>query len=130
MKLRSRKKRIEDTFDVIVPSGLIANTEKGFYYVKSGKRFKFISERAKDSWSLNSIRTTEKALGSLPVSGLLGFRDGSLLKDISDGKIYLISDNKRRHIVDPDVLLWLNFGVIEVGEKEISFHQLGEKLNG
>lgn len=114
----------------LIPSGLIAHTEKGFYYVKGAKRFKFVSDRARKSWNLPEIKTVEAVLSKIPVSGLLGFRDGSLLKDISDGKIYLISDNRRRHVVDPDVLEWLDYDVVEVGEKEISIHQLGEKLNG
>ena len=61
-------------------------------------------------------------------SGILGFRDGSLIHDISDGRIYLISDSKRRHIVDPDVLEWLDSEIIKVGQKEIFVHPEGEKL--
>lgn len=130
MKLRNRFSKKDSVIDVLVPSGLIASTEKGFYYVKGNKRFKFVSDRARDSWSLKVVRTTEFAMSSVPVSGLLGFRDGSLLKDVSDGKIYLISDNKRRHIASPDVFLWAGNDIIEVGEKEISIHQLGDKLHG
>lgn len=128
--LRALKKKPSKTFTPVVPSGLIAHTEKGYFYVKGNKRFKFVSNRARNSWNLPIINTVEAVLVGYPIAGLLGFRDGSLLKDISDGKMYLVSDNKRRHITDPDVLAWLNCEVIEVGEKEISIHQLGDKLNG
>jgi hypothetical protein len=52
-----------------------------------------------------------------------------LVKDISDGKIYLISDNKRRHIVEPDILEWINVQIIQAGQKEIFVHEEGEKLS-
>ena len=111
-----------------IPSGLIAHTEKGYFYVKGGKRFRFISERAMLSWNLPVIVTKDEMLSKLVIAGTLGFRDGTLVKDISNGKIYLISDSKRRHIVDPDVLEWLKTKMISSGEKEISIHDEGEKL--
>lgn len=112
----------------LVPSGLIANTEKGFFYIKGSKRFKFISERAMTSWSLPIIKTSESMMLKYSMAGVLGFRDGTLIKDISDGKLYLISDSKRRHVVDPDVLEWLGSEIVNVGQKEIFVHAEGEKL--
>jgi hypothetical protein len=123
-------KRPNKIYTPVVPSGLIAYTEKGYFYIKGKKRFKFVSDKARESWCLPVIETKEIMLKDIVLSGILGFRDGSLVKDISDGKIYLISDSKRRHIVDPDVLEWMNQEVITVGEKEISAHIQGDKLNG
>jgi len=70
-------------------------------------------------------------LSKFKVVGKLGFRDGTLIKDISDGKIYLISQNKRRHITSPDV--FDNFGldrskIVEVSSDEVAMHLLGENL--
>lgn len=115
-------------FTPVVPSGLIAETEAGYFYIKGKKRFKFVSDRAKDSWSLPIIKTKESIISSCTISGTLGFRDGTLVKDISDGKIYLISDSKRRHVTDPDVLEWLGVKPIDVGQKEILTHDEGESL--
>ena len=125
----SKKKSVKKTYSPIVPSGLIAHTEKGYFYVKGNKRFKFISERAMASWGLPVIDTKEIMMSRLTTSGVIGFRDGTLVKDISDGKMYLISDNKRRHIVEPDVLEWLNAQIIQAGQKEIFVHEEGEKLS-
>jgi hypothetical protein len=112
----------------IVPNGLIAHTEKGFFYIKGKKRFKFISDRAMLSWNLPVVKTKESVMTLCVMAGTLGFRDGSLVQDISDGKIYLISDSKRRHVTDPDVLEWLDSEIIKTGQKEILVHDEGEKL--
>jgi len=115
-------------YSPLVPSGLIAHTEKGYFYVKGKKRFKFVSEKAMKSWSLPIIETKEFAMAGFLTAGVLGYRDGSLLQDISDGKIYLISDSKRRHITEPEVLEWLDSEIIKVGQKEIFVHAEGDKL--
>lgn len=112
----------------LVPSGLIAKTDKGYFYIKGVKKFKFVSDRAMLSWNLPIISTTDDKLAKLSLAGTLGFRDGTLIKDISDGKIYLISDSKRRHIVEPDVLEWLNTDIVEAGQKEVLVHIEGDTL--
>jgi hypothetical protein len=125
-----RKKQNKKTYNPIVPNGLIAQTEKGYFYIKNKKKFKFVSDRAMVSWTLPIVQTKDATLSGYQLMGSLGFRDGTLVKDISDGKIYLISDSKRRHIVEPDILEWLDADVISVGQKEILAHEEGEELNG
>ena len=115
-------------FNPDVPSGLIAETEKGFFYIKGKKRFKFVSERAMQTWNLPVVKTLESKLAGYTIMGTLGLRDGTVAKDISDSKIYLISDSKKRHIVNPDVLLWLNSSIIEVSQKDILIHTDGDPL--
>jgi hypothetical protein len=129
MNLIKRKShKVLKSYNPFVPSGLIAYTEKGYFYIKGGKKFKFVSERSMLSWALPIIKTTDDKLSKLVIAGTLGFRDGTLIKDIYDGKIYLVSDSKRRHIVDPDVLEWLNVEVILAGQKEVLIHEEGEPL--
>jgi hypothetical protein len=117
------------SFTPNVPSGLIANTEKGYFYIKGKKRFKFVSERAMETWDLPVIKTKEEKLTGITIMGTLGLRDGTVAKDISDGKIYLISDAKRRHIINPDVLEWINAKIVDVGQKEILVHTEGDPLD-
>ncbi len=113
------------------PSGIAVKTDKNTYWIKDYKRYKLISDRAANSWSFTTVNATEEALSSTKLVGKLGFRDGTLIKNISDGKMYLVSQNKLRHISDPD--LFLKYGldrskVIEVSDAEIKSHDLGENL--
>jgi Ni/Co efflux regulator RcnB len=113
------------------PSGLAVKTDKGTYWIKDGKRYKLISDRAADSWSFNTIEATESAVTHMKLVGKLGFRDGALIKNIADGKMYLISQNKRRHIVSPDSFTRYGLDrsrVIEVSDIETNMHELGENL--
>jgi hypothetical protein len=113
------------------PSGIAVKTDKAVYWVKDGKRFKLISERAAKSWAFTTVNATEAALVGMKIAGALGFRDGTLIKNIADGKMYLVSQNKKRHIVSPDI--FIKFGLdrskmIEVSATEIAAHELGEDL--
>ena len=124
-----QKKSVKQIKDApFVPSGLVGLNAGSFYYVKGNKRFKFVSERAMKSWCLPVLKIDAAFLNKLSSGGTLGFRDGSLVKDISDGKIYLISDSKRRHVVNPDVLEWIDSAIIDAGQKEILVHQEGEPI--
>ena len=129
LEVFKKKSKTTKFFNPIVPSGLIAQTEKGYFYIKGKRRFKFVSERAMSTWCLPIINTTEQKLAGFPQMGTLGLRDGSLVKDISDGKIYLISDNKKRHITNPDVLIWINSSIIDVSQKDILVHEDGDPLD-
>ena len=113
------------------PSGVAVKTNTATYWIKDGKRYKLISDRAAKSWSFTEINATENSVSHMKVAGKLGFRDGTLIKNIADGKMYLISQNKKRHIVDPDI--FIKYGLdrsklIEVSEFEASIHDLGEDL--
>jgi hypothetical protein len=113
------------------PSGLAVKTDKSTYWIKDGKRYKLISDRAAMSWSFTTVNVTEAALSGIKLVGKLGFRDGTLIKNIADGKMYLVSQNKLRHIVDPDTFdrYGLNrSNLIEVSDTEIKAHDIGEEL--
>ena len=128
-KKKTQTKTVIDP--IVFPSGLAVKTEKAIYWIKDGKRFRLISDRAANSWAFTTVKATEQAVSLMKVAGKLGFRDGSLIKNIADGKMYLISQNKRRHIVDPDS--FDRYGLdrsklIEVSESEIKAHDIGEIL--
>ena len=132
-----RKKPKQNTQTVLVtlqtnfPSGIAVKTDKATYWIKDNKRYKLISDRAAESWLFTTVNATETAVSGIKLVGKLGFRDGTLIKNISDGKLYLISQNKRRHIIDPDV--FNKYGLdrsklIEVSDLEAAMHDLGDDL--
>lgn len=131
------KKRFKNTKKNLItlptnfPSGLAVKTDKATYWIKDGKRFKLISDRAALSWLFTTIDATEESVSGMKIVGKLGFRDGTLIKDISNGKMYLISQNKRRHIVSPDSFDRYGLDrskIIEVSALESEMHDLGENL--
>jgi len=127
------KKEITVSEPTNFPSGIAVKTDRATYWIKDGKRYKIISDRAAKSWLFTTVKATEAALSGIKIVGKLGFRDGSLIKNVADGKMYLVSQNKLRHIVDPDV--FDRYGLdrsrlVEVSEIEIAAHTLGESLNG
>ena len=113
------------------PSGIAVKTENSTYWIKDGKRFRLISDRAEKSWDFITVMALESSLVNIKKAGVLGFRDGTLIKNIADGKMYLVSQNKRRHITTPDVFDKYGldrFKIIEVSSKEAEMHELGESL--
>lgn len=119
------------TYPTNFPSGLAVKTESATYWIKDGKKFRLISERAEKSWSFPTVHATESSLVNIKTAGKLGFRDGTLIKNIADGKMYLISQNKRRQIVSPDTFDAYGLdrnNLIEVSESETNMHDLGENL--
>ena len=69
---------------------------------------------------------------NIQISGILGFRDGTLIRDVSNQRLYLISDNKKRNISDPDFFKIFNYkkdDIILVSSKEAGCHKEGEPIN-
>lgn len=113
------------------PSGLAVKTDKETYWIKDGKRYKLISSRAAKSWNFTTVKASESAISNIKLAGRLGFRDGTLIKNIADGKMYLVSQNKKRHIVSPDIFIKYGLNksnLIEVSESEVQMHENGEDL--
>ena len=110
-------------------------TEKGYFYAFSNtQRYRFISKRVLDSWNpyfISKIKEDDPAVQKMKVVAKMKFRSGSLLYCQADGKMYLISNNKARHIKNPDWLEGLgltNKDAVWVSEDEINLHEIGEPL--
>lgn len=115
------------------PDGVAIETEKGYYFIKNAKRYKFPSERVFNSWRLTPIVSSESACAHLPLSKApMGFRDGTLVSNFADAKIYLISGGKRRLVTNPTILDDLSLDAITatvVSQDEILLHNEGEELS-
>ena len=114
------------------PTGLAVDTEAGIYFIKGKTKFKLYSDRCAESWRFETVPGSLASVAQFVYGGYLGFRDGSLIQNVADGKIYLVSGTKRRHVTSPDV--FARYGlcrdcIIEVSETETNLHQEGEPLN-
>lgn len=114
------------------PFWTFVSTENGMFLLKEKTRVRITTERILNSWSVRLVPTTEAAVKHYPITGKLGFRDGTLINNMGDGKIYLISQNKRRPITSPDA--FEKYGLdqstmIWVSADEAKLHSIGEALN-
>ncbi len=122
------------TSPVDYPSGIAVRTETAVYLIhKDGKRYRIASQSILESWNFPFVvNSTEAALARYPKSiSKLGFRDGTLLNNIADGKMYLVSDSKLRHIVHPDVLTRLGVtkdDAVLVSAADIKIMKPGEEI--
>lgn len=113
------------------PDGLAVDTGEDVYYVKGTLLFKVYSPRVLRSWGFKPVLGSKVSVSTHRLGGVLGFRDGTLLRDFSDGKLYLVSGNKRRHIVSPDAFERYGLDrndVLDVSHDEVNLHDEGEQL--
>ena len=117
------------------PTGIAVRTEKGVYRIHSdGKRYRITTQRILDSWNFPIIADASEAslakYHPLAVTKV-GFRDGSLLNNIADGRLYLVSAGRLRHVTDPDVLTRMGINHLMatvVSEAEINLMKQGESI--
>lgn len=119
------------------PSGTFIETEKGYFYISSpSKRLRLTTKRVLDSWSPHRVvKTTEAAVRHYRTTAKMRFRNGSLIHNLADGKIYLIEGGLRRHIISPEAFVRIGVDpdnlrkyVISVSLDEINIHPQGDEL--
>jgi hypothetical protein len=129
---RKPKSPVLPSVPVDYPAGTCVQTEKGVFFLKGRYRYRITSDRILSSWNYPFVlASSELALSQYKMAGKLGFRQGTLIKDMSDGKLYLISENLRRLIDSPDffdVMLFPRDKVIEVSHQEAELHKEGENI--
>lgn len=114
------------------PHGVCIKTESGYFYV-NGKTIKPIpNKRVFESWSFPLvIDAHSSSLAAFTKASPLGYRDGTLIRDISDGKLYLVSKRVLRHIVSPDALAMLGkerSDAVWAAHDEVLIHEKGDDL--
>lgn len=82
------------------PSGTVVNTESGQYYLKGLVKYKIKSRSVFNSWNFPLVvDSTDEAISKYrPSLKRLGFRDGTIIRDIYDGRLYVIANSKRVQI--------------------------------
>lgn len=113
------------------PSGVAVFDGTNTYFIKNNKKYRIISNRALESWGFKVWYGSPESLSKTVLGGILAFRDGSVIKDVSNGKIYLVVNGLKQHITTPD--FFTKFGIdpgyiIEVSAKEAELHKNGEPI--
>lgn len=130
--LRQKDSRQVPQEPVNYPSDVVVETESGYWFIKGKNKLRIFSERCLNSWQVDVLQGSDASVSKFKKAGVLGFRNGTLVKNIADGRYYLISDNKRRHIVSPDVFDFYGFDIdttMVVSQDEIDIHEEGEVLS-
>ena len=135
MGLFSKKKKTETPLSAtqkVFPSGICVRTEVGHWYINGNYRHRLGSKRIFQSWSFPFVaETTEESLKNYRKGKKLGFRDGSLIRNCSDYKLYFISKRQRRLVTDPSILYAMGLhpkNAVWVSDFEVQLHEEGENL--
>lgn len=117
------------------PTGIAVRNEVGSYYRihSDGKRYRIPTRAILDSWLFTFVvDTTEAALKNYPIAlTKIGFRDGTLLNNIADGRLYLVSAGRLRHVTSPAVLERLGAtrdDAVTVSDAEINLMKQGAEI--
>lgn len=116
------------------PNGsLLQGGSPRVYLMRGGRLWPVTSRGAFESafgWS-EIARVPDAAIKAFRTGGQLGFRDGSLIRT-PDGRVWLISDGRRRHVrtrADFDRLGFSWKAVWSVTREEAQVHRLGDPVD-
>lgn len=135
---RQQKRTELPTSPIRYPHKTYIHTEKGYFYiVNDTKRYRLISRRVVESWRPHRVvETSEAAVKNYRIVAKMKFRDGSLIWNLADGKLYLIENGKRRWMQNPEWFYVLGLdptrlgnGIQIVSLDEINLHEEGEPLS-
>lgn len=121
------------TSPVEYPDGIAVVTESGKYYLKNGRKYKVRSEAAFKSWSFPVVaRSSDAAISEYkPSLRSLGFRDGTVIRDIFNQELYVISAGTRVKITSPEAADRLNLdtsNIPYVSHEDVVFHKFGGSI--
>ena len=113
------------------PTGTVVHTESGWYYINGKFKHKFLNRRVMESWNFRVVESSDVAISKYFKAKALGFRDGTLIRDISDGKIYLIAGKQRRTLASEEAFERLGLSHKDaqwVSVKEVELHEKGDDI--
>jgi len=118
--------------NVYIPNGYCILIKDNYFYFKDNVLYPIKTKRVLLSWCFENIVCLDKEnAAGYKIGPALGFRDGSLIKDISTSYIYFVSSGKKRKVLNPDVIT--NLGLKEsdailVSQEEAAMHPSGEVI--
>lgn len=133
--LRKKKTESLPTEPVDYPAGICVETPKGRFLIhRDGRRYRIPSEEIYKSWYFPlTVKTSEAAVAAYRISMTpLVFRDGTLIFNIRDARLYLVSGGKRRQITSPAALRRLGAtrdSAMVVSDADVNLMKLGAAIN-
>lgn len=110
-------------------NGFIYKIYDEFYLIKNDKSYQLPTQRIRESWGLPVIELAPTQGLPAPVAGHAGFRDGTLIQNAKDGRIYVISGAKKRLVTVPLGDYGLDISqIVEVSDSELQIHADGEDI--
>lgn len=129
---KEEKKSLPD-YPIAYPSGVCVKTESGYWYINGKYKHPLTHPRVLDTWSFPLIvDSTDAALVKFIKAKPLGFRDGTIIRTVSNGHMYLISQRKRRRITSPEALRILGHGPFDgllVSDADLTLHEEGDVIS-
>lgn len=115
------------------PSGIVVTTESGQYYLKGLVKYRIRSKPIFKSWGFPLVvESTDAAISNYrPSLKRLGFRDGTIIRDIYDGRLYIIADSKRVQISSVEAYEALGIEGLPdnyVSHEDVLFHSDGGEI--
>lgn len=123
-------KRKVKQVDVDLPTGSVVSNQGQFFYIKGDTRLTIGTKRILDSWRFDRIiEVTDDCIARYRPGGRMGFREGTVIKDIATSEIFLISGGQKCKIMSPDTLDNLSMtNIVVVSHDEAGIHVRGEDL--
>lgn len=124
------------TAETEYPQGALLqdSTTGGVYFVENGNKHPIKSREVLDnrfSYWIISPQTPEE-LAEYKLSDPVKFMDGTLVKDITEPAVYVISEEKRLPIPSEEIFLGLGYeweDIVVTDTKSLEMHELGEVLD-
>ena len=115
------------------PDGVCVVTESGRYYLKGSTKYKIKSQSVFNSWAFPTvIDSSDVAISEYkPSLRRLGFRDGTVIRDIYDQRLYIISASARVAITTPEAYRALGIDESRIryaSHEDVVFHKEGGSI--
>lgn len=124
------------TMNSMYPNGAVLKNEdtEDTYYVKDGIKSFIADDKILEVNYPNQyvLKVSSEELDNLENGELVKFKDGTLIKSLNDSAVYIISDQKRRAVVNGQIFENLEYSwndIIEVDDYIVNIHELGDIID-
>ena len=105
------------------PTGTCVKSGENYFYINKQFKHKIASNRILMSWAFPFvIEAKPEVLKKYKNAKPLGFRPGTIVKSMADGKFYYIVTGGKMHIQNPDFIKAAGVKIMVVSAQELALH--------